>query len=96
MIDTIKVKQIARYMHAAELKPLLKTLAADRGIDLNDPEFRFTFWVENGNRLDYEDHAAHDHLTGYMLAKGALRDKSRLALLDAREDHLYLWGLEVG
>ena len=96
MIDAAEVKQITRYLHAAELKPLLKTLAADRGIDLSDPEFRFTFWVENGNRFDYDDHAAHDYLMSSMLAKGALRDKSRVALLDAREDHVYLWSLEVG
>ncbi|HXM60227.1 MAG TPA: hypothetical protein VN950_05180 [Terriglobales bacterium] len=96
MIELVKLKPNTRHMHAGELKPLLKSLATEGGVNLEDPEFRFTLWVENGNYFCYEGHAAHDHLTGPLLAKGALRDKTRLAVLDAREDHIYLWSQQVG
>jgi hypothetical protein len=94
-MEATELQPNTRQMHAAELKPLLKSLAAETGINLNDPAFRFTLWVENGNYFHYEDHVEHDHQTCYMLAESILKNKSRQGVLDAREDTLFLWSMEM-
>jgi hypothetical protein len=85
-------------MQASELKGLLKGQASrELQQNLHNPEYRFTLWSENGSQgFSFEDHAQYDHVMAGKVGECLLKNKSRTAVLDALEDRIYLYSLEVG
>jgi hypothetical protein len=84
---------------ATQIKTLLEKQALTEGPDLNDPQNRFTIWSENGPFGGFycEGHAEFDYQTAAKLGEClALKNHSRTAVLDALEDRLFLYSIEVG
>ena len=83
---------------ASELKMLLKTRASkELGDNLHNPEYRLTFWSQNGLRdFSYEGHAEYDHEMAHRVGDRLFKNKSDTAILDVLEYRLLLYRVEVG
>ncbi len=75
-------------MHAAEIKELLKEQA--------DRNFRFTLWAENGTQgFHFADRASFEGEIASKWAEQMWKSKTRMAVLDIKENNLYLFSCEV-
>jgi hypothetical protein len=83
-------------MNAAELKTFLKDQASRELQErIHNPEYRFTLWSQNGTDFSFEDHAEFDHAIAPRVGECMLKNKTWAAVLDALEDRLYLYSLEI-
>lgn len=80
-----------------EIKEHLKRKVSEEGHNLSSPENRFTLWSENGTQgFLYEGSAEYDHQIAFKLGGVTLKNKTRTAILDSRDDRLLLFGCEIG
>jgi len=87
-MDTQNVN--TRKMNEGELKAMLRERAGEAGIDLTDPQNRFTIWSENGDYFSYESNAADVFDKKRKLSACIEKNGSRTAILDSFEDRLEL------
>jgi hypothetical protein len=83
-------------LNAREIKEHLKEQANEEGRDLSSPENRFTLWSGSRNAgFSYEGHAEHDYQIASKLGAVTLKNKTRAAILDNRENRVLVFGCEI-
>lgn len=76
-----------REMNAVEIK---------ERIGFHDRNLRFTLWAENGTQgFHFADHASFEGEIASKWAEQMWKSKTRMAVLDTKENNLYLFSCEV-